>query len=414
LKSVGPLLILLVVSSSALSAEAPQPVVVEEKSPLWPRILGAPFAVPPAIVRGVGYPLRAFGDWSEKINLPLRTMDFFSNDERTMFWYPTYRTGGKGGGLFGLGATHRDLWESGYSASIRAAASPALDMDAAAGIRSPSVGDPELHWSSSVSFRRRQEEKFYGIGNDSLKSDKSGFDWRLTTVKVPGVDLSLTKWLKWDLSTSFVFSQQQDLASDPLSLDFPVPDLVGLDVNAYGVEAGTGVTIDSRSSMGAPESGTVFKASLSRFQGNSEFEFFRSRVSLAQYLSVFGGGRILALGAYWEWAGTPGGGEIPFSLLPSLGGNRALRAYDTYRFRDRTSLLFVGEYRYPIWRFTDGVLFLEGGRVAPRVSHLNPDDFHLSYGGGLRFRSSEAFFFSLIGAQGADGFRFAFAFNQPL
>ena len=40
--------------------------------------------------------------------------------------------------------------------------------------------------------------------------------------------------------------------------------------------------------------------------------------------------------------------RVPFFLMPTLGGGDYLRAYPTYRFRDRHALLLRGEYRWAV------------------------------------------------------------------
>jgi outer membrane protein assembly factor BamA len=97
-----------------------------------------------------------------------------------------------------------------------------------------------------------------------------------------------------------------------------------------------------------------------------------------------------------------------------MGGSSNLRGFEGGRFRDRMSLLLVTEYRYPVRKWIDGLLFLEEGRVASGFGTLHPSGLHLSYGAGLRFRTPEHFFFELQGAHSTDGTRFVFSMNQTL
>jgi hypothetical protein len=52
--------------------------------------------------------------------------------------------------------------------------------------------------------------------------------------------------------------------------------------------------------------------------------------------------------------------------------------------------------------------------VAGDAVSLHPSGLHLSYGGGLRFRTADRFFFQLQGAGSSDGARFVFSMNQSL
>ena len=59
---------------------------------------------------------------------------------------------------------------------------------------------------------------------------------------------------------------------------------------------------------------------------------------------------------------TKSGQEIPFFLLPSLGGGHNMKGYESYRFRDRNSLLLQGEWRIMVNRFMDTALFYDAGK----------------------------------------------------
>ena len=58
------------------------------------------------------------------------------------------------------------------------------------------------------------------------------------------------------------------------------------------------------------------------------------------------------------------GQQVPFYLMPTLGGNDSLRGFRDYRFRGPHALLLQGEYRFEIWSGLDGALFYDAGKVA--------------------------------------------------
>jgi len=78
------------------------------------------------------------------------------------------------------------------------------------------------------------------------------------------------------------------------------------------------------------------------------------------------------------------GGDVPFYLLPTFGGDRSLRGIVDGRHRDRTSLLVQGELAIPlVWRL--GLeLFGGAGEVAPRPSRLALSRLVPAGGLGLR------------------------------
>ena len=51
-------------------------------------------------------------------------------------------------------------------------------------------------------------------------------------------------------------------------------------------------------------------------------------------------------------------GDVPYFLMPSVGGGDSLRAYSSFRFRDRHSLLLQGEFRWIPNRYGLDMAFL--------------------------------------------------------
>lgn len=79
------------------------------------------------------------------------------------------------------------------------------------------------------------------------------------------------------------------------------------------------------------------------------------------------------------------GGDVPFYLLPTFGGDKLLRGVLDGRHRDKSSLLLQAEYDLPLrWRF--GLELFGGvGQVAPDPGALRLDRFVPAGGVGLRF-----------------------------
>ena len=65
--------------------------------------------------------------------------------------------------------------------------------------------------------------------------------------------------------------------------------------------------------------------------------------------------------------------EVPFYMMPSLGGANALRSYSNFRFHDRQLLLAGAESRWPIFDHLDAAVFLDAGTVTARVGDLGLD-----------------------------------------
>ena len=80
-------------------------------------------------------------------------------------------------------------------------------------------------------------------------------------------------------------------------------------------------------------------------------------------------------------------GDPPFYLLSWVGGPDTARGYFEGRYRDRDRILFNAEYRFNLYKFADGVLFLDVGRVARDLFDASLlKDLHTTGGLGFRVR----------------------------
>ena len=67
------------------------------------------------------------------------------------------------------------------------------------------------------------------------------------------------------------------------------------------------------------------------------------------------------------------GQQIPFFMLPALGGGSSLRGYSSWRFRDQNSLLLQAEWRIMVNRYLDMAFFYDAGKVTARTTDLDLD-----------------------------------------
>ncbi len=77
--------------------------------------------------------------------------------------------------------------------------------------------------------------------------------------------------------------------------------------------------------------------------------------------------------------------QIPFFMLPAIGGGSSLRGFTSWRFRDQNSLLLQAEWRIMVNRFLDTALFYDAGKVTARTSDLDFDHLKSDFGFGVRF-----------------------------
>ena len=101
---------------------------------------------------------------------------------------------------------------------------------------------------------------------------------------------------------------------------------------------------------------------------------------------------------------------VPYFLLPALGSGSTLRAYPSWRFRDRHSLLMSGEWRWIVNRtLLDMALFYDAGKVAPRREELNFKALKQDVGIGLRFHGPLTTPLRIDVARGSEGINLVFS-----
>ena len=104
-----------------------------------------------------------------------------------------------------------------------------------------------------------------------------------------------------------------------------------------------------------------------------------------QHIPILREAWVISLRGLASTAVDKGGQQIPFFMLPSLGGGSNLRGYDSWRYRDKNSVLVQAEWRIMVNRFVDMVFFYDTGKVVARRSELSLDDLKHDYGFGMRF-----------------------------
>jgi hypothetical protein len=104
------------------------------------------------------------------------------------------------------------------------------------------------------------------------------------------------------------------------------------------------------------------------------------------------------------------GDTVPYFLMPALGSGSTLRGYQSWRFRDRHSLLLSGEWRWiPSRLFLDMAFFYDAGKVASRREDLNFTGLKQDVGVGVRIHGPAATPLRIDVARGSEGINIVFS-----
>ena len=246
---------------------------------------------------------------------------------------------------------------------------------------------PRTFFTLGGTYHELPQEDFYGIGLDSLKSNK--ISYQMDEAIFDGTaGVSPVNW--FSLSGTGEYRSQRPgpgqnrrVPSIEARFDDDAAPAFRTDLDFIRI-AGDALIDYTNALQGAPVGGR-YQFTLARYLDQTEdlFSFDRWDVDLQQYIPIFTPARLLALRAHVAGVEPDEGDIVPFYLLPMLGGSHSLRAYPVQRFRDNYSLLLQAEYRFKLNDFMTAALFYDRGKVVGERDDLwnldkTKDDYGLS------------------------------------
>jgi hypothetical protein len=173
------------------------------------------------------------------------------------------------------------------------------------------------------------------------------------------------------------------------------------------------VGVDSRPSPGYARTGTLLQATIHDYtdqdgaQGFQELDY-----EAIQHIPLVREAWVISLHGLLQTAYSKSGQQIPFFLMPSIGGGSDLRAFASWRLRDLNSLMLQAEWRVIVNRFLDMAVFYDTGRVANRLDALKFNDLKNDVGLGFRFHGPAATPLRIEFAKGNEGFSLVLGASQ--
>jgi hypothetical protein len=125
--------------------------------------------------------------------------------------------------------------------------------------------------------------------------------------------------------------------------------------------------------------------------------------------------KVLVLHAYVAQSYELANNSMPVYGLQTLGNDTPMRGYSGSRFRDYSVASWGAEYRFPIMRLVDGVMFNEFGvygRSWDKIDVL--DNVKNSWGFGIRARRPDLYLFrAQLGFHGLHGIQLNMSVDEP-
>ena len=277
---------------------------------------------------------------------------------------------------------------------------------------------------------------YYGIGPNTVRSDRAAFRLRETTVgsrgwvrPLPAVRLggSISAYVP-DLGRTTSRSRR------PIEGVFAETSVPGFAAEpTFGRYRGfvefmhpvlddTETLEDSTRYRGAYQ--VAFESV--RDYDTGRHNLHRWETEVQQRIPGFISGQRLTLHGFL--ASTNSTADVPYYLMYTLGGSSGLksfrpdmlggdgtlatlRGFQNFRFRDRDVLLMQAEYRIPVHRSVHTTVFVDAGQVAPRTSDLFTD-LHANTGFSVSYlRKGRTLGRMDVGFGGGEGVHFFWSFN---
>ena len=261
-------------------------------------------------------------------------------------------------------------------------------------------------------YREATQVAFYGLGTDSSKANRTNYLFR-----EPYVSGLMTLWptrkllmLRGGVEVA-KWTQRPGEGSFPsIETAYTPQTLPGLGAQVTYLHTQGTVGFDWRPARDYARRGGLYAVTLHDYKDNDEALGFRQvDYEVIQHFPILRETWAISLRGLVQTTMEKSGQQIPFFLLPSLGGGHNMKGYESYRFRDRNSLLLQGEWRIMVNRFMDTALFYDAGKVAAHTSDLDLDGLTHDYGAGVRFHSPSSTMFRVDVARSPEGTRLVFA-----
>lgn len=285
-------------------------------------------------------------------------------------------------------------------------------------VRWPSFGDGMFTADAVARYLDYPQQRFFGLGVDSAKADKTSFRQR---------EVNTSAGLAFQPVGAFRAAGRIGFIAPEIERGrmrrFPSIEQRFTDVAAPGLQeqpeflfGEVSVGVDYTDFPLNPRVGGRHRVLLAQYDDRTldRYSFRRVEAEAMQLVPFFDRRRIIALHALLMLSDVDRGNEVPFYLMPTLGGSHTLRGFEPDRFRDRNLLAFNVEYRWEVFAALDMALFYDAGMVAARRQALRLSDMKESYGIGFRFSTRRRLIFRFdVGTGGGEGTRYYLKFGGP-
>jgi hypothetical protein len=327
-------------------------------------------------------------------------------------FYPWFDSVYSGGGLTGGAGFRRFVGDQSFIEARGLFSAKAYKL---AEIATGSLGPSRrFEVRAAGGWRDATQVAFYGVGNDTAPEAVSNFQLQQAYAGVSG------RWrgpartfadvgLRYE---NYTLLEGNASSSPSIEQVYTADTAPGLGANPTYLRTTIAGGVDSRRpSPGYARRGGLYAVTydLSADQDDGAYSFDIMQAEVVQHVPVLRENWVLSFHGVMKTT-MDEADTVPYFLLPSLGSGSTLRAYPSWRFRDRHSLLMSGEFRWmPSQLMLDVALFYDTGKVANRREDLDFEQLQHNWGVGFRFHGPMATPLRIEFAHGREGMNIVFS-----
>jgi hypothetical protein len=272
------------------------------------------------------------------------------------------------------------------------------------------VARERLDLHARVGWRDATQVAYYGLGIDS-PNDRADFRMKETYF---GGDVRARPGGYTVFGAGMMYedySLEEPTGTHPPVEEVHTPETApGLGVSPTYLHTMVSAGVDWRPSPGYARRGGLYEISYHNYADRDEtYSFDRVDGEIVQHIPILRENWVVSLHGLVQTT-LDDDDNVPYFLMPSLGSGSTLRAYPSWRYRDRHSLLLQGEFRWiPNRMGLDMALFYDMGKVTPRWDDLSLSHLKSDVGLGVRFHGPFATPLRIELAHGREGLHLVFA-----
>jgi hypothetical protein len=239
-------------------------------------------------------------------------------------------------------------------------------------------------------WREATQVAFYGLGPDSTKDHRLNYDFQQPYASALLEVQPARRYLllRGGVEVTEWKQRRGEGLFPSVETVFTPATLPGLGATVDYVHSQGTVGFDWRTAPGYSRRGGFYGVTFHDYNDRDKaFGFQQMDYEAVQHLPILREAWVLSFHALARTTSTKSNQQIPFFMLPRLGSGETLRGFNSFRFRDRNSLLLQGEWRIMVNRYMDLALFYDTGKVAAHTSDLDLNGLKNDYGIGFRLHT---------------------------